>query len=176
APTVNEYSAHRERQTMTTDNDIRQALFNDQAQGPAARIQVPREGITTLRGILLDLDPDRLVAGNPYFPPATDPRAFYAGVNPVLQRHPLARNAEVRATGTGLHLIVWLEPAVELHSEAEQRRWAALVEAVQCSLPTDPQCPGITALTRPVGSGNIKNGATLELLPAGTPGTPQAVA
>src|SRR5262249_28132291 len=62
-----------------------------------------------------------------------------------------------------------------LHSEAEQRRWAALVEAVQCSLPTDPQCPGITALTRPAGSVNSKNGRTVEVLQAGTSVTPNAV-
>src|SRR5262245_40167356 len=133
---------------MTTANDIREALYNEQGQGPAAIIQVPRERITILHGILLDLDPGLLRPGHPYSPPAAAPRAFHAGLKPVLARHALARHAEVRATGTGLHLIVWLEPAVELHSDAEQRRWAALVEAVQCSLPADPQCPGITALTR----------------------------
>ena len=152
-----------------TNVDGREALFNNCAQGPVHTIQVPTERITRLHGILFDLDPKLLVPGNPLFPPADDTRAFYAAVRPVLERHPLARQAEVRSSGTGLHVILGLHPAVELLTEAEQRHWGAIVKMIQCTLPIDPDMPGITALTRPVGSINSKNGAAVEILKPGAP-------
>jgi hypothetical protein len=160
---------------MTNSNDVREALFNEQATGPAGSIQLPQERITSLHGVFFDLDPKLMVPGNRLFPPSNDPRAFYQGIKPVLDRHALARHAEVRASGTGLHLIVWLQPAVQLHSAAEQQRWDGIIQAVQCSLPSDPQSPGITGLTRPEGVVNTKNGATVEVLQVGTPVAPKAV-
>src|SRR5947209_14133266 len=163
------------QQPIETSVDIRETLYNDRLRGPAPTIQLPAERITRLHGILFDLDPRLLLPGNPLFPPADDPAAFHQGIRPVLDRHRLARSAEVRSSGTGLHLIVWLEPAVELHSAADQEVWGSIVRAVQCTLPTDPDCPGITALTRPVGSVNGKNGARVELLQAGQPLDPRHV-
>jgi hypothetical protein len=159
----------------TPDQDMREALYNDQAKGPAYKIQLPLERVTTLRGILSDLDPKWLIPGNPIFPPADTPKAFYEGIRLVLDRHPLARFAEVRASGTGLHLILWLRPAVELRSTAEQQYWDHIVRAVQRTLPVDPDMPGMTALTRPVGAINTKNGAVVEVLNAGTAIEPAAV-
>ena len=52
----------------------------------------------------------------------------------------------------------------------QPNRWAAAVKIVQCVLPTDPDCPGITALTRPVGSVNGKNGAAVRVLKTMSPG------
>jgi hypothetical protein len=155
--------------------DPRQQLCNEQETGPFFKVQLPLERITRLHGILWDLDPKHLAAGNPIFPPADDPKAFYELVRPVLDRHPLARTAEVRVSGTGLHLIVWLRPAVEFRSAADQHRWDHIVSVVQRTLPADPRMPGITALTRPVGSVNSKNGATVETLRAGDPIEPGAV-
>jgi hypothetical protein len=155
--------------------DEREALFNERATGPVQAIQVPAERITRLHGILFDLDPGLLIAGNPVFPPAEEATAFYENVRPILDRHPLARHAEVRCSGTGLHVIVWLEPAVELHDAAGQHYWSAVVKAVQRTLPVDPDMPGITALTRPVGSVNGKNYAVVETLKAGQPVNPTAV-
>jgi len=63
----------------------------------------------------------------------------------VLDRHPLLRHAEVRSSGTGLHLILPLEPAAALASEDDQVRRDAIVQVVQCTLPADPNAPGITA-------------------------------
>src|SRR4051812_28961125 len=155
--------------------DLREALYNDRATGPAHDVQIPAERMTRLHGILFDLDPSLLTPGNPIFPPAENPEDFHQGIRPVLDRHALARSAEVRSSGTGLHLIVWLEPAVELRSAADQEVWGSIVRAVQCTLPTDPDCPGITSLTRPVGSVNGKNGAPVEVLRAGAPLDPRHV-
>lgn len=155
--------------------DLRQQLYNEGLQGPVQRIQLPRERITRLNGILFDLDPKLLVPNNLYFPPADDPRAFYEAIRPVLERHPLACHAEVRNSGTGLHAIVWLQPAVELHTAEEQAKWSAIVKAVQCTLPSDPDAPGITALTRALGSINGKNGATVEVIKVGQPVSPLEV-
>jgi hypothetical protein len=155
--------------------DIRQQLFNEGRQGPASRIQLPLERITRLHGILFDLDPQLLVPGNPYFPPADEPRAFHEGIRPVLERHPLACHAEVRSSGSGLHVIVWLDPVLEFQSAEEQQIWAATIKAVQCSLPADPDAPGITALTRAVGSINSKNDVQVEVLRTGRPVSPAEV-
>jgi hypothetical protein len=155
--------------------DIREALYNDNRVGPAGGIQSPAEGITRLLAIVADIDPKFLTPGNLLFPPDTDTRRFHQAIRPVLDRHPLARDAEVRSSGTGLHLIFRLDPPVELKTAADQKRWAVIVRAVIGSLPSDPNAPGITALTRPIGSINSKNGAVVELLHAGRPISPEQV-
>jgi len=138
-------------------------------------IQVPAERITTLHGFMVDLDPAKLAPDNPLFPPADSPRAFHEAIKPILGRYPLAHHAEVRVSGTGLHLIIKLEPAVELRTAPDQQRWGAIVRAAQSTLPGDPDAPGITALTRPVGSVNSKNGAVVEVLAPGEPVDPARV-
>jgi hypothetical protein len=154
---------------------VREQLYNQRESGTFAVVQLPLERITTLYGFFFDLDPGLYRHGNPLFPPDDDPRRFFELVRHVLDRHPLARDAEVRATGTGLHVIVWLVPPVELGTAAAQARWAAYVRAVQATLPTDPNAPGITGLTRAVGSTNSKNGAVVEVLRAGKPVAAKAV-
>jgi hypothetical protein len=155
--------------------DLREALFNEGATGAAGRIQVPAERVTRLRGLMVDLDPGELVPGNPLFPPADDPAEFLRLNRAVLDRHPLARDAEVRSSGTGLHLILWFEPAVELTGAGEQRRWDRLIRLTQATLPSDPNAPAITALTRPVGSINSRSGARVATLRPGSPIDPQRV-
>jgi hypothetical protein len=155
--------------------DLREGLWNDRPIGPASHIQLPRERISTLHGIVTDVDAKTLLSGNDLFPSDPDPRKFFELIRPVLSRHPLARHAEVRSSGTGLHLINWLEPAVELETASDQKRWDNLVRTVQRSLPSDPRAPGITILTRPVDSINSKNGAVVETLEPGQPITPDAV-
>lgn len=161
--------------TINTSIDVREQLYNDQLKGPIEEIQLPKESITSLHGIMIDLDPKLLVAGNPLFPPADDPEAFFAGIQPVLERHPLARHAEVRASGTGLQPIVWMDPPVELYTADDQDRWDHIVRLVQGTLPSDPNAPGITALTRAVGSINGKSGAPVRVLRPGVPVSPEAV-
>jgi hypothetical protein len=161
--------------TQHRDVDMREALYNDRQTGPVTSIQLPVERITRLHGILFDFDPKLLVPDNVLFPPADTPEALYRGIRPVLERHALARSAEVRSSGTGLHVIVWLDPAVELQAESDQEHWNAVVKAVQSTLPADPDAPGMTALTRPVGSVNGKNGATVRVLKTGVAIKPAAV-
>src|SRR5262249_31767818 len=139
--------------------DTREALYNDQPTGLAGQIQLPLERITTLHGFIMDMDPDILDDDNPHFPPDRDPRAFFAGMVSRLERDPLARHAEGRASGRGLHLIVRLSPPVQLNSAGDQSYWDHIVRAVQATLPSDVSAPGITVLTRPIGSLNSKNGA-----------------
>src|SRR5262245_3927597 len=88
--------------------DMRETLWNECETGATGLIQVPTERITGLRGILLDQDPAKLIAENPWFPPADNPLQFHANVRPVLARHPVACRAEVRLSGTGLHAILRL--------------------------------------------------------------------
>ena len=149
------------------NQDVREQLYNERKTGTFAQVQLPLERVTTLHGFLLDVDPGLYRPGNAIFPPADDPEAFFKKIKPVLDRHPLVRSAEVRLTGTGLHLIVRLDPPVELASAADQARWDALVRVVQATLPVDPNAPGITAVTRPVGSVNAKNGVAVRVLRPG---------
>jgi hypothetical protein len=158
-----------------TNNDQREALWNDRPVGIASLIQVPEERITTPHGILFDLDPKLYIPGNLLFPPDADPVTFYNNMRGVLARHPLARHAEVRVSGTGLHIIVRLEPAVEMTTAGQQERWKHVVRVVQSTLPIDLEAPGITALTRPVDSINSKNGATVTVVKEAEPLPPAAV-
>lgn len=155
--------------------DLREALFNDGSTGAAPRIQLPTERITRLRGLMIDLDPGKLDPANPLFPPAEQPAEFLRRNQAVLDRHPLVRDAEVRSSGTGLHLLLWFEPPVELKTAGDQRRWDGLIRVIQATLPSDPNAPGIAALTRPVGSINSRNGARVETFRPGSPIDPQRV-
>jgi hypothetical protein len=154
---------------MNDKNDIREALYNDRPTGPAPQIQLPTSAITRLHGILFDLDPKFLQPDNEWFRPDPDPDVFLRNVSPVLNRHPLACHGEVRASGTGLHVIVWIDPPLELTSAAQQDYWNQVVKAVQRTLPIDPTMPAMTALTRPVGATNTKNGASVRCLKPGQP-------
>ena len=155
--------------------DIRQQLFNDGLTGPVGMIQIPTQRITRLLAFMYDLDARLLLPDNPLVPPAADPRRFYENIRPVLERHPLARRGEVRSSGGGLHVIVPFGPPVELVTAADQQKWATMIRPAQYSLPADPNAPGITALTRPVGSVNSKNGATVEVIKPGEPIDPREV-
>jgi hypothetical protein len=149
--------------------DIREALYNDCRIGPASLIQLPLERITSLSGFAIDLDPGLIRPDNGLFQPSDDPRTFLERIEPVLSRHPLLRHAQVRATGSGLHLLVLLGPAIRLNTSGEQSYWNALAKIVQRSIPADPRAPSITALTRPPGSTNAKTGKRVEILKQGNP-------
>jgi len=105
-----------------------------------------------------------------------DPKLFYHSViRPKLEQHPVLKDAEVLNTGRGLHAIIWFDKAVEFTSDGERQRWAGIVRTIQAVLPTDPDCPGITALTRARGSINTKTGKTVQQLHAGTPVSVESV-
>jgi hypothetical protein len=93
----------------------------------------------------------------------------------MLARNSVLSQAEVRRSGRGLHAILWFTHPVEFTTDAERQRWAAIVSVIQRLLPTDPDCPGITALTRPLGSINGKNRFAVKQLYPGKPVTAKAV-
>lgn len=152
--------------------DTREALFNDGATGRIQEIQVSTDRIVALRGILFDVDPDLLTSGG-LIAPASDRigRFYEENVIRWLSRHPVLKKAQVRATGTGLHVLLLFDQPVSFDTDSKRQRWCSLVKAVQATLPTDPHAPGITATTRPVGSINSKSDRTVELIEEGTPVT-----
>jgi len=158
------------------DLDAREQLFNEGAVGPIDQIQVSTERIAKLRGILFDLDPANLRSG-PLVPmPSLDPESFYEHcLKRWLAHHPVLEHLEVRASGTGLHGILWLEPQPVFDDATERTRWCAIVKIVQAALPTDPCAPGITATTRALGSVNGKNNEIVRQLQPGRPVAPDRV-
>jgi hypothetical protein len=68
-----------------------------------------------------------------------------------------------------MHVLIWFAEPLVFATDGQRRRWAGIVQAVQAVLPIDPDQPGITALTRPLGSVNGKNGATVTRLKEGKP-------
>jgi hypothetical protein len=150
--------------------DWRRQLYNDGEFGPIEAIQMPVELITRLRGIMLDIDPSLFRSRAVPAKYIDDPQKFYKRVvRPWLQRHAALRDAEVRLSGRGLHVLIWFTEPVEFTTDAERKRWAGIVKAVQAILPTDPDGPGITALTRAWGTINSKNGVMVKRLYAGKP-------
>jgi hypothetical protein len=162
-------TADRNDRLATDDSvDERLQLVNDRQRGPIHDVSLPEAAVTSLHGILLDFDPHRLRAAVAPKAVRKNPKEFWKRVvRPWLQRYPLFAKARIVSSGRGLHVIIRLEPAVVFETEADRQRWAAIVKIVQRLLPTDPDCPGITALTRPVGSVNVKNGETVRLFRKG---------
>ena len=165
-------AAGKERKAAEGENDVdlREQLVNGGAVGPITEVSLPEPMITSLRGILLDFDPSL------YRKAVADPKLFCGDlVERWLSRHPVFQKAEVRSSGRGLHVLLLFDRPVEFATQGERQLWAAVVKVIQRLLPTDPGCPGITALTRPVGSVNSKNGKQVRLLKEGRPVDPQEV-
>jgi hypothetical protein len=156
--------------------DLREQLVNDGLVGTIEQVSLPVDLITSVRGILLDFDPDRL---NPDLAPTSvlgNPDSLHRQVvRPWLERNVVLSRAEVRSSGRGLHVIVRMSPPVRFESEPERQRWAGVAKVLQHILPTDPDCSGITAMTRPIDSINSKNNRPVELLHPGQPVGPGEV-
>ena len=133
-------------------------------------MQLAAAEIYRLNGIMIDVDPDQFQESSltPHVP--TDPHEFFNEIlSPCLKRNSVLSKAEVRNSGTGFHVILFLEDPPQFHTDAERDRWAGIVKVVQASVPSDSDQPHITAVTRPLGSINSKNGAVVKLLQAGEP-------
>ncbi len=164
------------RKNQLTKEDLRQQLFNEGETGPIEGVQVSTDRIVQLNGIVYDLDPQLYAKGPLTQGLSRDPKRFYKRVvRPWLDRHPLLKNCEVRATGTGVHAILWINPPIKFDTEADRNRWAGIVKVVQAALPIDPDQPGITATTRALGSINSKKGAKVRRLTKGKPVTEEQV-
>jgi hypothetical protein len=160
--------AGTESQAAYDPVDARQQLCNDGNSGSITEMSLPLAMITSLRGIMLDLDPVCFREGIAPADAQAEPAMFYDRViRKMLARDSALSRAEVRCSGRGLHVIIWLADPVEFTAEGDRQLWAARVKVIQRLLPTDPDCPGITALTRPLGSVNSKNGGTVQLLHCG---------
>jgi hypothetical protein len=164
------------RKAKTAHLDTREQLFNSRQQGPVNQIQLPTDCITQLHGVLYDLDPDQLRRDGPVPVLGETPKDLYRQtVKAWLDRDEVLKHAEVRVSGRGLHALLWFESPVEINTDAERRRWGGIVKALQCALPVDPDQPGITATTRPVGSTNSKNKRQVRSLSSGTPVSTESV-
>ncbi len=156
--------------------DAREQLFNGGDVGPVGHIQVSTERIVKLRGILFDIDPHNLRGGALVPALSQDADVFYERcLRPWLSNHPVLEHLEVRASGTGLHAILWLDPPVTFYDDAARKQWCSIVKIVQAILPTDPMAPGITATTRAIGSLNTKCNRHVRRLKQGRPVTPAEV-
>lgn len=146
------------QQQLSEIVNVREQLFNERSIGDIKVIARSEAEIFQLHGILLDVD-CKLWRHDQPGQPHQDTRAFFEhAIEPMLNRNPVLLNAEVRNSGNGLHVLIWFSEPVQFLDESARTRWAWIVKAIQRILPTDPACPGITALTRPVGSVNEKNG------------------
>jgi hypothetical protein len=151
--------------TDESNVDIREQLFNDCECGIIEQVSTATYMVKRIHGILLDLDICRLKAGSIIPDPSLPAEQLYEEViSKWLDHHAALRNAEVRATGNGLHIIVRPDKPIEFRSEEDRSRWEAITRIIRRVLPTDPEHRGINGLTRKVGSINGKNGATVKLL------------
>jgi hypothetical protein len=148
--------------------DLRESLVNEGAVGKIEAVSIGKESIGVIRGILFDLD-RKFMKENPYWGKLSDdPKAdFETCILPMLKREPVLEKSEVRFTGNGYHVLIWLAPQVELETPGDRKRWEGLIKTIQCLLPIDPNQPGITAMTRPIGSINGKNQKAVERLKSG---------
>jgi hypothetical protein len=164
--------ARKGKPTKSPAIDLRRQLFNEGRVGRIEQIQVSASCIVQLNGILFDLDPPLYRSGSLTQGLSKNPEKFYKNVvRPWLDRHVTLKNCEVRATGTGLHAILWFDKPVVFNNVGDRDRWAGIVKVVQAALPIDPDQPGITATTRALKSINSKNGAVVRQLSKGTPVT-----
>lgn len=149
-------------------NDDRETLCNAALMGPARDIQYAAEEIVELRCVMIDLDPRYLSTSLPWGDSLGDPRRlWHEHLRPGLTLIGLAEWCEARLSGTGLHLIISFSTPVSIDSNRDRQVWDARIRVLQSLLLGDPHSPGITALTRPVGSINTKNQALVETIHAG---------
>ena len=148
--------------------DIRKQLFNDGAVGPIKLVQLPEDQITSLLGIMFDIDPKLFRSTAVSHDYSSRPIAFYNDVvRHWLDRHSVLAKAQVIGSGTGLHPILRFNKPVQFKTVGDRQRWAGIVRVVQRVLPVDADVPGITAVTRKIGSINSKNGKPVRLVAKG---------
>jgi len=158
-------------------DDSREALFDSQAVGPAYEIARPVEQVACIRGFMIDLDlnilnPDVLGAKA-----LTSSQAFYdQHVKVWLDRDPVLTKGEVRDTGHGLHILLWLGQPI-ICSGDDNRHWDNIARGIRNALPGDPKVNGINAMTRPVGTTNNKESpaAPVRCLREGQPVTREEI-
>jgi hypothetical protein len=152
-------------------DDIREATFNTGERGPAYAIATGVDQISCINCFVIDLDCgilDPNVVGETASQSADD--LYGKHVRGWLERDPVLAKAEVRNTGHGLHVLLWLDEPIICSGE-DARRWDKIARGVRNALPGDPKLNGIIAMTRPVGATNNKYepAKTVTQLRAGEP-------
>ena len=152
-------------------DDIREAIFNGRECGPAFTISRPVEQVSAIHGFMIDLDCgilDPAAVGQECVESADI--LYERHVQGWLDRDAVLAKAEVRNTGHGLHVLLWLgDPIICAGDDA--RRWDKITRGLRNVLPGDPKLNGIIAMTRPVGAINNKYepAKTVNQLHAGLP-------
>lgn len=159
------------------DLSERETTFNGRERGPAHAIAKPVDEIAAIQGFLIDvdlklLDPD--VLGESAL--ASAEQLYEKHVRHWLDRDKVLSKAEVRDTGGGVHVLLWLDEPV-VCAAGQQRHWDAVARGLHDALPGDPKLGGIIAMTRPVGALNLKYDPPREvrLLREGKPVTQKEV-
>jgi hypothetical protein len=153
------------------DKDIREATFNGAEKGPAYAIAKPVDEVSCINGFMIDLDCgilDPAVVGEAASQSADE---LYEKVARIwLDRDPVLTKAEVRNTGHGLHVLLWMDEPIICTGD-DTRRWDKIARGLRNALPGDPNLNGIIAMTRPVGATNSKHepAKTVTQLRAGQP-------
>jgi hypothetical protein len=152
-------------------DDIREATFNGGERGPAYAISKPVDQVSCINCFMIDLDcgildPDTV--GEAAMQSAVE--LYEMHVRIWLDRDPVLAKAEVRNTGHGLHILLWLDEPI-ICSGDDARRWDKIERGLRNVLPGDPKLNGIIAMTRPVGATNNKHepAKTVTQLRAGEP-------
>lgn len=155
----------------TADNDERESLVNDRRRGTKYEITPKVEEVASIHAFMNDLDCkmlDPAVVGEACVESAA--ALYEQHVRLWLDRDPVLSKAEVRDTGGGLHLILWLEEPIVI-AAGEARQWNNIARGICNALPGDPNLNGIIALTRPIGAMNTKYDPPRQVRPL-RPGEP----
>lgn len=158
-------------QPVSTE-DMRESLCNEREEGAITKVSLPEDRITSLHGIVFDIDVDLYQESRLIPQPNVSAQVFFEQTLATwLANDPVLTNAEVRYTGRNLHVLLWFDIPLEFQADCDRERWSAIVQVVQTALPIDPNQPGITALTRPIGSRNSKTHQQVAELKSPTPVT-----
>ncbi len=144
------------RSPASDDCDEREATYNGRDRGPACDIARSVEQISAIHGFITDIDCkllDPAVIGKEC---VESPTALYTQhVRHWLDRDRVLSKAEVRDTGGGLHVCLWLDSPIICDAK-DVREWDGVARGVRNVLPCDPSLNGIIAMTRPIGALNTK--------------------
>jgi hypothetical protein len=138
------------------DNDERESLVNDCRRGTKYEITPKVVEVTSIHAFMNDLDCKMLDPEVVGMESVESGAAFYdQHVRFWLERDPVLSKAEVRDSGHGLHVLLWLDEPI-IVGDGEAQVWDAVARGICKALPGDPNLNGIIALTRPVGAMNTK--------------------
>jgi hypothetical protein len=111
------------RRSPPGHDDIREATFNGRESGPAFSIARPVDQVSAIHGFMIDLDRgilDPAVVGQECVESADI--LYERHVQGWLDRDAVLTKAEVRNTGHGLHVLLWLADPIICNGD-EAKHW-----------------------------------------------------